>query len=60
PFNLTQQPAACVPCGFTKKGLPVALQIVGPRYNDALVLRAARAYESAHPIRTPDVSRLGD
>ncbi len=58
PFNLTQQPAATVPCGFTKKGLPVGLQIVGPRYNDALVLRAARAFESAHPIRLPDVSNL--
>jgi aspartyl-tRNA(Asn)/glutamyl-tRNA(Gln) amidotransferase subunit A len=60
PFNLTQQPAATIPCGLTKKGLPVGLQIVGPRYNDALVLRAARAFESVHPIRMPDVSRLGD
>jgi len=58
PFNLTQQPAATIPCGFTKKGLPVGLHIVGPRYADALVLRAARAFESAHPIRTPDISRL--
>jgi len=47
PFNLTQQPAASVPCGFTSAGLPVGLQIVGPRYADALVLRAARAYERA-------------
>ncbi|HXR59613.1 MAG TPA: amidase [Burkholderiales bacterium] len=60
PFNLTQQPAASVPCGFTKKGLPVGLQIVGPRYNDALVLRAARAFESAHPFRMPDVANLKD
>jgi aspartyl-tRNA(Asn)/glutamyl-tRNA(Gln) amidotransferase subunit A len=58
PFNLTQQPAASVPCGFTKKGLPVGLQIVGPRYADALVLRAARAFESAHPIQHADVGRL--
>jgi aspartyl-tRNA(Asn)/glutamyl-tRNA(Gln) amidotransferase subunit A len=50
PFNLTQQPAASIPCGLTKKGLPVGLHIVGPRYADALVLRAARAFESAHPI----------
>jgi aspartyl-tRNA(Asn)/glutamyl-tRNA(Gln) amidotransferase subunit A len=49
PFNLTQQPAATVPCGFTSEGLPVGLQIVGPRYADALVLRAARAYEAANP-----------
>ncbi|HTQ77622.1 MAG TPA: amidase [Burkholderiales bacterium] len=58
PFNLTQQPAATVPCGLTKKGLPVGLHIVGPRYADALVLRAARAFESAHPIAMPDLSRL--
>ncbi len=52
PFNLTQQPAATVPCGFTSAGLPVGLQIVGPRHADALVLRAARAYEAAHPQGT--------
>jgi aspartyl-tRNA(Asn)/glutamyl-tRNA(Gln) amidotransferase subunit A len=46
PFNLTQQPAATVPCGLTAAGLPIGLQIVGPRYADALVLRAARAYEA--------------
>jgi aspartyl-tRNA(Asn)/glutamyl-tRNA(Gln) amidotransferase subunit A len=45
PFNMTQQPAASVPCGLTSAGLPVGLQIVGPRNADALVLRAARAYE---------------
>jgi aspartyl-tRNA(Asn)/glutamyl-tRNA(Gln) amidotransferase subunit A len=52
PFNLTQQPAATVPCGFTAAGLPIGLHIVGPRYGDALVLRAARAYEAAHPQPT--------
>lgn len=52
PFNLTQQPAASVPCGLTSGGLPIGLQIVGPRYGDALVLRAARAYEAAHPQPT--------
>ncbi len=50
PFNLTQQPAASVPCGFTKDGLPVGLQIVGKMYDDAGVLVAARAYETAHPL----------
>ena len=58
PFNLTQQPAASIPCGLTKAGLPVGLHIVGPRYADALVLRAARAFESARPIRMPDLSKL--
>jgi aspartyl-tRNA(Asn)/glutamyl-tRNA(Gln) amidotransferase subunit A len=52
PFNLTQQPAASVPCGFASDGLPVALQIVGPPRRDELVLRAARAYESACPFAT--------
>jgi aspartyl-tRNA(Asn)/glutamyl-tRNA(Gln) amidotransferase subunit A len=47
PFNLTQQPALSVPCGFTSAGLPIALQIVGARHADALVLRVGRAYESA-------------
>jgi aspartyl-tRNA(Asn)/glutamyl-tRNA(Gln) amidotransferase subunit A len=58
PFNLTQQPAASVPCGLTKKGLPVGLHIVGPRYADALVLRASRAFESLQPIPMPDLSKL--
>jgi len=53
PFNLTQQPAASIPCGFIRSGLPVGLHIVGPRYQDALVLRAARAFETARPIRLP-------
>ncbi|MGT2492095.1 amidase family protein [Cupriavidus basilensis] len=53
PFNLTQQPAASVPCGFTRAGLPVALQIVGPAHADALVLRAARAFEAAQPWPFP-------
>ena len=58
PFNLTQQPAASIPCGLTKAGLPVGLHIVGPRYNDALVLRAARAFETARPFAMPDLSKL--
>jgi aspartyl-tRNA(Asn)/glutamyl-tRNA(Gln) amidotransferase subunit A len=46
PFNLTQQPAVSVPCGFTAGGLPIGLQIVGRRHDEALVLRAAHAYEA--------------
>lgn len=53
PFNFTGQPAASVPCGFTSDGLPIGLQIVGPRYGDALVLRAARAYETLAPFVMP-------
>jgi aspartyl-tRNA(Asn)/glutamyl-tRNA(Gln) amidotransferase subunit A len=52
PFNLTGQPAASVPCGFSSDGLPLALQIVGPPRQDALVLRAARAFEAARPFKS--------
>jgi aspartyl-tRNA(Asn)/glutamyl-tRNA(Gln) amidotransferase subunit A len=55
PFNLTQQPAAAVPCGFTASGLPVSMQIVSAKFSDALVLRAAHAYETAHPFVLPPV-----
>jgi aspartyl-tRNA(Asn)/glutamyl-tRNA(Gln) amidotransferase subunit A len=47
PFNLTQQPALSVPCGFTAAGLPIGLQVVGPRHADTLVLRVGQAYQSA-------------
>jgi Asp-tRNA(Asn)/Glu-tRNA(Gln) amidotransferase A subunit family amidase len=49
PFNLTNQPAATVPCGFTSEGLPVGLQIVGKWHADATVLRAAACFEAAQP-----------
>ncbi|MBX6320461.1 MAG: amidase [Rhodospirillaceae bacterium] len=55
PLNLTRQPAASVPCGFTPDGLPVGLQIVGPLYRDEMVLRAARAFEAARPFRLPSL-----
>jgi Asp-tRNA(Asn)/Glu-tRNA(Gln) amidotransferase A subunit family amidase len=48
-FNLTGQPAATIPCGFTKDGLPVGLQIVGRRFDEATVLRASAAFEAARP-----------
>jgi aspartyl-tRNA(Asn)/glutamyl-tRNA(Gln) amidotransferase subunit A len=57
PFNLTQQPAASVPCGFSSDGLPIGLQIVGPARCDHLVLRAARAFESARPLTFIDSPR---
>ena len=60
PFNLSQQPAAAVPCGFSAGGLPVALQLVGNKFADQVVLRAARAYEQAQPfiMPTPDSAHL--
>ena len=49
PFNITGQPAASVPCGWTDNGLPVGLQIVGRRFDDVTVLRAAAAFEQVLP-----------
>jgi Asp-tRNA(Asn)/Glu-tRNA(Gln) amidotransferase A subunit family amidase len=49
PFNLTGQPAATVPCGWTAAGLPVGLQIIGRWHADATVLRAAAAFEALRP-----------
>jgi aspartyl-tRNA(Asn)/glutamyl-tRNA(Gln) amidotransferase subunit A len=42
-------PVISIPCGFTKAGLPVGLQIVGRRRGEVAVLRAAAAFEAAQP-----------
>jgi len=56
PFNLTQQPALSVPCGFTKDGLPVGLQLVAAPYREDLALRAAHAFQEATDhLRQPDL-----
>jgi aspartyl-tRNA(Asn)/glutamyl-tRNA(Gln) amidotransferase subunit A len=47
PFNLTGLPALSVPCGFTKAGLPIGLQIVSGHWQEAKVLRAGYAFEQA-------------
>jgi aspartyl-tRNA(Asn)/glutamyl-tRNA(Gln) amidotransferase subunit A len=59
PWNLLGLPAAVVPCGFTRDGLPVSIQIVGRAFDDATVLRVARAYERATDwhTRRPDPAR---
>ncbi|RKR07635.1 aspartyl-tRNA(Asn)/glutamyl-tRNA(Gln) amidotransferase subunit A [Kushneria sinocarnis] len=49
PFNMTGQPAASVPAGWTGDGLPVGLQLVGRHLDDSCVLAAAAAYEQAAP-----------
>ncbi|MGH7115063.1 MAG: amidase [Stellaceae bacterium] len=56
PFNMTRQPAASIPCGLTRAGLPIGLQIVGPLYGDARVLQAARAFETTQPVRRPPLA----
>jgi aspartyl-tRNA(Asn)/glutamyl-tRNA(Gln) amidotransferase subunit A len=49
PFNMSWNPAASVPCGFTLAGLPVGLQIVGKRFDDLGVLQASAAFEAVQP-----------
>ncbi|MEM8744745.1 MAG: amidase family protein, partial [Pseudomonadota bacterium] len=49
PFNMTGTPAATVPAGFTKDGLPVGLQIVAGALNEADVFAASAAIEEARP-----------
>jgi aspartyl-tRNA(Asn)/glutamyl-tRNA(Gln) amidotransferase subunit A len=49
PMNMTGQPAASIPAGFTADGLPVGLQIIGRHLDDRLVLRASAAFEAAKP-----------
>jgi aspartyl-tRNA(Asn)/glutamyl-tRNA(Gln) amidotransferase subunit A len=54
PWNMSEQPAASINCGFTKAGLPIGLQIVGKRFDDIGVLRLAKAYEEWRgPITWP-------
>jgi aspartyl-tRNA(Asn)/glutamyl-tRNA(Gln) amidotransferase subunit A len=51
PFNMTEQPAASINCGYTSEGLPIGLQIVGRRFDDLGVLRVSRAYERLRPAQ---------
>ncbi|GAB3343612.1 hypothetical protein GCM10027512_13530 [Chromohalobacter beijerinckii] len=55
PFNLSQQPAASVPCGFTDTGMPVGFQLAGGKFDDVRVLRACNAFMQAYPPRFPTV-----
>ena len=56
PFNLTGLPALSVCCGFSSSGLPVGLQLIGPAFQESLILQVAHAYEQAtgwHKRRPP-------
>ncbi len=53
PFNMTQQPACSLPCGTDSAGLPIGLQLVAARHDDASVLRAAHALYAAGAADIP-------
>ena len=44
-FNMSEQPATSINCGYTAGGLPIGLQIAGPRFDDLGVLQVSRAFE---------------
>ena len=53
PFNMSEQPAASINCGYTSGGLPIGLQIAGPRFDDLGVLRVSRAFELIRDAQRP-------
>jgi Asp-tRNA(Asn)/Glu-tRNA(Gln) amidotransferase A subunit family amidase len=52
-WNMGEQPAASINCGYTKSGLPIGLQIVGQRFDDLGVLQMSKWYEEARPKQRP-------
>lgn len=53
PFNMSEQPAASINCGYTAEGLPIGLQVAGQRFDDLGVLRVCRAYELIREAQRP-------
>ena len=55
--NLAGLPAISVPCGFTKAGLPIGVQLIGQPFREADLLAIAQAYDGAHQLgrKTPDL-----
>src|SRR3954453_20441599 len=53
PFNMSEQPAASINCGYTRGGLPIGLQIAGKRFDDLGVLQVARAFEQLREPQRP-------
>ncbi len=50
PFNISHQPAISIPCGLTRDGRPIGLQLVAARLREDLVLRAAATFEQTRPV----------
>jgi len=53
PYNMSEQPAASINCGYTSAGLPIGLQIAGHRFDDLGVLQVARAFELIRDVQRP-------
>jgi aspartyl-tRNA(Asn)/glutamyl-tRNA(Gln) amidotransferase subunit A len=53
PYNMSEQPAASINCGYTSDGLPIGLQVIGRRHDDLGVLQVAHAYEQMRPAQKP-------
>ena len=53
PYNMSEQPAASINCGYTSSGLPIGLQIIGRRHDDLGVLQVAHTYEQLRPAQRP-------
>jgi aspartyl-tRNA(Asn)/glutamyl-tRNA(Gln) amidotransferase subunit A len=53
PFNMSEQPAASINCGYTSQGLPIGLQIAGQRFDDLGVLQVSRAFELIRDEQLP-------
>ncbi|MGZ5205463.1 MAG: amidase family protein, partial [Caldimonas sp.] len=53
PYNMSEQPAASINCGYTRSGLPIGLQIAGRRHDDLGVLQVAAAWEAMRPPGRP-------
>ena len=51
PYNMSEQPAASINCGYTADGMPIGLQIIGQRFDDVGVLQLARAWEQMRPVQ---------
>ena len=49
PFNMTWNPAASIPCGWSKEGLPIGMQIVGKLWEESTVLQVSKAFEEIAP-----------
>ncbi len=49
PFNMTGNPAATIPCGWSKGGLPIGMQIIAPRFDELTVLQVSKAFEEIAP-----------